>query len=196
MSLKIITVGTGELDDSSPTSVCTVVNSELGFELLSNPVSKGYNTWTMDIKFPDMTAAKTVAIQNSYSEYGTLCFVDLDNDFFAVVRNWAPSEIGNTSYQHSLECMVFKAEDGDITYVLQTDGAGYEHYMYFNITEMVTDDKTKQSLRLIPAYYYKKGFIKNLYFNYERAFPSGIKFVDQNGNRFVTLGGYLLYKVD
>ena len=196
MSLKIITVGTGSLDDSSISDVCAVVNSEVGFELLSNPNSEGYNRWTMNIKFPDMTDAKTVALQNSYYQYGTLCFVDLDNDFFAVVRNWAPSEIGNTSYQHSLECMVFKAEDGDITYVLQTDGAGYEHCEYFNIAKRVTDNKTKQSLRLIPAYYYKKGFIKNLYFNYERAFSSGLKFVDQNGNRFVTLGGYLLYKVD
>ena len=27
-------------------------------------------------------------------------------------------------------------------------------------------------------------------------FEPGLKFIDQNGNKFVTLGGYLLYKVD
>ena len=43
---------------------------------------------------------------------------------------------------------------------------------------------------------YVKGFIKNCYVNYERKFQRNIKFIDQNGNRFVTLGGYILYKID
>ena len=38
--------------------------------------------------------------------------------------------------------------------------------------------------------------IPNLYINYERTFETGLKFADQNGNRFVTLGSYLLYKID
>lgn len=34
------------------------------------------------------------------------------------------------------------------------------------------------------------------YVNYERYFIPGQKYIDQNGNKFMTLGGYLLYKVD
>ena len=40
---------------------------------------------------------------------------------------------------------------------------------------------------------YAKGFIKNCYVNYERKFQRNIKFIDQNRNEFITLGGYLLY---
>ena len=57
---------------------------------------------------------------------------------------------------------------------------------------------TSNSITLAPAFfcYYRsgyKGFIKNMYIEYERPFQGGLKFIDQNGNEFITLGGYLLY---
>ena len=51
---------------------------------------------------------------------------------------------------------------------------------------------------IFPCYYgYSNdynAFLKNIYINYERRFVAGLKFIDQNGNEFFTLGGYLLYK--
>ena len=38
-----------------------------------------------------------------------------------------------------------------------------------------------------------KGFIKNTYIEYERPFQGGLRFIDENNNEFITLGGYLLY---
>lgn len=62
-------------------------------------------------------------------------------------------------------------------------------------------DGTSDSITLVPAFFYDddtnyKGFIKNMYIEYERPFQGGLKFIDQNGNRFMTLGGYFLYKLD
>lgn len=43
-----------------------------------------------------------------------------------------------------------------------------------------------------------KSYIRfpKVYVNYERYFLPGQKYIDQNGNKFMTLGGYLLYKMD
>lgn len=70
----------------------------------------------------------------------------------------------------------------------------------------------KPNITLLPAYvmpeYYvyidgtknttPKGYIRfpKMYVNYERYFMPGQKYIDQNGNKFMTLGGYLLYKID
>lgn len=72
-----------------------------------------------------------------------------------------------------------------------------------NITE---NDYSKSDITLCPlrvyAYnslndaYNVTSFVKNCYVNYERQFQRGLKFVDENGNEFVTLGGYLLYKTN
>ena len=73
-------------------------------------------------------------------------------------------------------------------------------YYIFNFPYNAKDEASKQSIKIVPAFCYydynRIGFLKNVYINYERRFDAGLKFVDQNGNRFVTLGSYLLYKVD
>ena len=82
--------------------------------------------------------------------------------------------------------------------------SGYNNYGYhlFNIPYSTKHfSGTSNSITLVPAFFYKddgnyKGFIKNMYIEYERAFQGGLKFIDQNGNRFMTLGGCLLYKID
>lgn len=70
----------------------------------------------------------------------------------------------------------------------------------------------KPNITLLPAYvmpeYYvyidgtkntsPKSYIRfpKMYVNYERYFMPGQKYMDQNGNKFMALGGYLLYKMD
>lgn len=66
----------------------------------------------------------------------------------------------------------------------------------FNIPYRTNNKPTAQTITILPAYVYNdytSGYSKNLYINYDRAFDTGLKFVDQNNNEFVTLGGYLLY---
>ena len=60
-------------------------------------------------------------------------------------------------------------------------------------------DDSKNTLTIVPVFEGNSTtyrFYDDIYINYERRFPIGLKFIDQNGNRFVTLGSYLLYKVD
>ena len=66
----------------------------------------------------------------------------------------------------------------------------------FNIPYGTNNKPTAQTIKILPAYVYNdvtSGYSKNLYINYDRAFDTGLKFVDQNNNEFITLGGYLLY---
>ena len=69
-------------------------------------------------------------------------------------------------------------------------------YDAFNIPYRTNNKQTAQTIKILPAYVYDgdtSGYSKNLYINYDRAFDTGLKFVDQNNNEFITLGGYLLY---
>lgn len=69
----------------------------------------------------------------------------------------------------------------------------------FNINSIVKNDQSKQTIKILPAFcncrYLKitTGFLKNIYINYERAFMTGLKFIDKSGNEFITLGSYLLF---
>ena len=69
----------------------------------------------------------------------------------------------------------------------------------FNINSTVKNDQSKQTIKILPAFCYYRhtnittGFLKNIYINYERAFPTGLKFIDKSGNEFITLGSYLLF---
>lgn len=94
----------------------------------------------------------------------------------------------------------------------------YRNYVYemFNIPVNVAASYgttiNKPNITLLPAYvmpeYYvyidgtknttPKGYIRfpKMYVNYERYFMPGQKYMDQNGNKFMALGGYLLYKMD
>lgn len=74
----------------------------------------------------------------------------------------------------------------------------YEYQLFNTPYSSVPFRGTSNSITLVPAFFYNndnynKGFIKNMYIEYERSFQGGLKFIDQNRNEFITLGGYLLY---
>ena len=104
-----------------------------------------------------------------------------------------------TSFNHD----VFIVDTDGTLVNIKTLSESNQEYDVFNIP--YNSDRfngTSNSITLVPAFFYdyrgakNKGFIKNMYIEYERPFQGGQKYIDQNGNRFVTLGGYLLYKVD
>ena len=89
-------------------------------------------------------------------------------------------------------------------------------YKMFNIPYYVDAGSgatiNKPNITLLPAFvmseYYvyidgtkntsPKSYIRfpKLYVNYERYFIPGQKYIDQNGNKFMAIGGSLLYKID
>ena len=85
--------------------------------------------------------------------------------------------------------------DGEVRDIISRE------YIYgvFNINSIVKNDQSKQTIKILPAFCLcsykntKTGFLKNIYINYERSFPTGLKFIDKSGNEFITLGSYLLF---
>ena len=70
---------------------------------------------------------------------------------------------------------------------------------HLNAPSYAESDDSKNTLTIVPVFEGNSntyGFYDDIYINYERRFPVGLKFIDQNGNRFFTLGSYLLYKID
>ena len=104
-----------------------------------------------------------------------------------------------TSFNHD----VFIVDTDGTLVNIKTLNESDQEYDVFNIP--YNNDRfngTSNSITLVPAFFYdyrgakNKGFIKNMYIEYERPFQGGLKFIDQNGNRFMTLGGHFLYKID
>lgn len=105
-----------------------------------------------------------------------------------------------TSFNHDVFIV-----DVDGTLVnIKTLNESTREYEVFNIP--YNDNRfigASNSITLVPVFFYDhrdsnngKGFIKNMYIEYERPFQGGQKYIDQNGNRFMTLGGYFFYKID
>ena len=126
----------------------------------------------------------------------THLFIITTQAMFMSLGNRKPSDY--TSFNHD----VFIVDTNGTLVNIKTLGESVQEYEVFN---MPYNDKrfggTSDSITLVPAFLYNdeddnKGFIKNMYIEYERPFQGGLKFIDQNGNRFMTLGGYFLYKID
>ena len=85
--------------------------------------------------------------------------------------------------------------DGEVIDIMSSE----YFYGVFNINSTVKNDQSKQTIKILPAFCVcayqniKTVFLKNIYINYERAFPTGLKFIDKSGNEFITLGSYLLF---
>ena len=103
-----------------------------------------------------------------------------------------------TTYNHD----VFIVDLNGTLVNIKTIDTSLEECYAFNIPKTTHPfSGTSNSITLVPAFFYYynseyKGFIKNMYIEYERPFQGGQKYIDQNGNRFMTLGGYFLYKID
>ena len=176
------------------TETTTLIKEKTGLELIYGDGS--YGIFSCQVKFPDMENYETLSMKQPSAGKSGLCFVDVENHFFAYVspqtmlRYYYP----NTVINDWLYILIHE-KDGKLVSEM-TSTSDMRMYEYCNITEFV-DDILKEKITLLPLYMsMSKSFVKNLYINYERCFTSGLKFIDQNGNRFVTLGGYLLYKVD
>lgn len=181
-----------------------LIKEKTGIEMTYNASEDSYGFSKVSMRFPDMEEARVVDIMymssNSY-----LIFADAENHFLACVE---PSGDTTTYLKNWLKNLIIDYE-GNL-YNL-TNSSSKESYadLYINGSTRgyyMSNDILDNQLTLVPAriYCYNsyanqtniQTFVKNLYVNYERTFTTGLKFRDQNGNKFVTLIGNLLYKVD
>lgn len=141
------------------------------------------------IKFPD-TENTEITCKSMDNKTG-VCFVDVENHFFAygVPGDYAHSF--TSPLPEWMYAMVYEIDS--IIYNIPADSA-YGACDIFNAPQKTNANTLKDSFRIYPAYsMFGYGVIKNLFINYDRFFDPGQKIIDDSGNVFVTLGGYLLY---
>lgn len=119
--------------------------------------------------------------------------VDLNKDLFILYNDVSRGYgIEVDDYLSDIADFMIAKSNGNLRQISGSMG-------YFNVPMYAQSDDSKNTLTIVPVFEGNSimyGFYDDIYINYERRFPVGLKFIDQNGNRFVTLGSYLLYKVD
>lgn len=204
MSLEIIEYT--YTDSNSINEIIATIKQRTGLELTILGEAS-YEAVPFNVRFPDMEESQKIDILE-FTLSGTF-FIDVANHFLCYTVN-----SGMDDYDYIDR--IYRAIVYDFNGVLAN--VSYKHEMNWDDTmnmrmENTTNsyhanDYSKNNITLAPLRVYAcnhneyenrkyvKGFIKNCYVNYERKFQRNIKFIDQNGNRFVTLGGYILYKID
>lgn len=192
---------TSELRDDL-SALIALIKEKTGVELTDSGISDNLHVCTM--RFPDMETAKPLRMKG-LNDLGTI-FIDAVNHFFVYV-------ISDGFQDYSVWSSLYKNLICDYNgHLLNLCGSTNSINLYYtnipsNSVYYSENDSTKQNITLSPlrlyGYYrddadtkdmYGKTFVKNAYINYERKFQPGLKFVDKNGNEFITLGSYLLYK--
>lgn len=194
MSLEIINYNTTNVSESE---LLTIIKQRTGLEL--EVLNSDSSDKKFSMRFPDMETAQNIGLA-SLNRNGTF-FIDADNHFLCYSTASGTEDASYIDDLYRAPVVDFNGKLGNICYsTRQSWGSINTGGSY------VEDDSSKSNITLCPlrAYAYNsyngannvRGFVKNCYVNYERKFQKGLKFIDQNGNRFVTLGGYLLYKIN
>ena len=203
MSLEIIEYT--YKDANSISEIIATIKQRTGLELTAVGSANFGNYY--NVRFSDMEESQKIDILE-FTLSGTF-FIDAANHFLCYT-------VGTGMGDYDFVDKVYRAIVYDFNGVLAN--VSYMHEMSWDYTmnmrmkytegSYLENDNSKNDITLGPLRVearnysdtegrkYAKGFIKNCYVNYERKFQRNIKFIDQNGNRFVTLGGYLLYKID
>lgn len=194
MSLEIIEYNTANCSESE---LLTTIKKRTGLELESlDSGSGGIKTFSM--RFPDMGTAQSIGLEY-LNDSGTF-FIDADNHFLCYS---IASGMDDYFYVDDLyKALVFDC-NGKLCNICYTMDQNFGRTM--NVASgYAENDSSKSNITLCPLRVSAsnnvsnnvKGFVKNCYVNYERRFQKGLKFIDENGNEYVSLGGYLLYRND
>lgn len=203
MSLEIIEYTYN--DANSVGEIIATIKQRTGVELEVTG-EESYEVRPYSVRFPDMKTAQIVKL-GALTYSGTF-FIDVNNHFLCYSTHSGTETYNYVDDLYRILLFDFNGKLVNVCYsrdpvwtstmnIASQDG-NYDYY-----TE---DNSSKSNITLCPlrvkAYNdlndagTVKAFVKNCYVNYERKFQKNLKFIDQNGNKFVTLGGYLLYKVD
>ena len=203
MSLEIIEYT--YKDANSISEIIATIKQRTGLELTALG-SAEYSVVPFKVRFADMEECQKIDIQE-FTFSGTF-FIDAANHFLCYTVG---TGMGDYKFVDNLYRAIVYDFNGVLANVSYATECAWESFMNINMYNggYLENDYSKNDITLVPLrvyacnHYndstnrkYAKGFIRNCYVNYERKFQRNIKFIDQNGNRFVTLGGYLLYKID
>lgn len=199
MSLEIINYNT---ESESESELLATIKQRTGLEMKAlDEGSGGIKTFSM--RFPDMGTAQSVGLKY-LNDRGTF-FIDAVNHFLCYSIASGLEDYSYVDRLYKALVFDFKGKLANVCYTpdrrwsntMNASGSNYDY---------AEDDSSKSNIALCPLRVFAadsqtgaervRAFVKNCYVNYERRFQKGLKFADQNGNRFMTLGGYLLYKVD
>ena len=200
MSLEIIEY---EYNDSNSISeIIATIKQKTGLELTSLG-SASSSMEPFNVRFPDMEESQKINIQ-TFTLSGTF-FIDVTNHFLCYTVG---TGMGDYRYVDNLYRAIVYDFNGVLANVSMINECDWASFMNINMyyAGYLENDYSKNDITLVPLRVYAcnhdndstnrkyvKGFIKNCYVNYERKFQRCLKFIDQNRNEFVTLGGYLLY---
>ena len=194
MSLEIIEYNTLNSNESE---LLTIIKQRTGLEL--EVLNSDSSDKKFSMRFPDMETAQNIGLA-SFNRDGTF-FIDADNHFLCYST---ASGMEDTSYINDLYRTLVVDFNGKLANICYSTRQNWSNMNTGG--SYIENDSSKSNITLCPlrAYAYNsynaannvRGFVKNCYVNYERKFQKGLKFIDQNGNKFVTLGGYILYKID
>ena len=200
MSLEIIEYNAENNSESKLSELLTTIKQRTGLELKKVPDNTGLPIYSM--RFPDMETAQNIRF-DYFDDSGTF-FIDADNHFLCYSIASGLESYSHVNFLYKALVSDFNGKLANVCYAVdRTWNTTMNVDNYANYAE---NDSSRSNIALCPLRVYASNtqngannvrkFVKNCYVNYERKFQKGLKFIDQNGNRFVTLGGYILYKID
>ena len=199
MSLEIIEYTYN--DANSISEIIATIKQRTGLELEAYG-EESYEMSPYKMRFPDMKTAQSVKLGRLNSN-GTF-FIDVDNHFLCYSIKSGTEKYNYVDDLYRILLFDFNGKLVNVCYIrdpvwYQTMNVADQGQSYY----YAEDDSSKSNITLCPlrAKAYNdlndagdvKAFVKNCYVNYERKFQRNLKFIDQNRNEFITLGGYLLY---
>ena len=199
MSLVIL----GKKENVKLTDFFSEIENKTGVKIKSTRNSSDTTSHIESITFTDgaqITYSDSMELQD-YASRSVI--IDDTNHLFVSTSDYTGAAMSRMDINSNIRSSydVFIADVEETTCNIMCIGSYINKI--FNLPEYAQNIQSCQSFKIIPAFCYIDdspndvcGFMKNMYINYTREFSFGLKFVDQNENRFVTLGGYLLYKVD
>ena len=200
MSLEIIEYT--YKDANSISEIIATIKQRTGLELTSLGAAEN-SMEPFNVRFPDMEESQKVSIQ-TFTFSGTF-FIDATNHFLCYTVG---TGMGDYRYVDNLYRAIVYDFNGVLANVSMSRECPWTSFMNINMYNggYLENDYSKNDITLVPLRVYAcnhdnnstnrkyvNGFIKNCYVNYERKFQRNLKFIDQNRNEFITLGGYLLY---
>lgn len=199
MSLVIL----GKKENVKLTDFFSEIENKTGVKIESTRNSDNTRSHITSITFTDGAQITYSSIVELSDNDSRTVIIDDTNHLFVSTSDYTGAAMSRMNINSNIHSSydVFIADVEETTCNIMTIGSYINKI--FNLPEYAQNSQSSQSFKIVPAFCYiddspndKYGFMKKIYINYTRQFSFGLKFVDQNGNRFVTLGGYLLYKVN
>lgn len=176
--------------------IMAAVNENTNCTMVESGKAYGsYGVYT--ITFPDGNKIENVYIEgyiNDTTYYGNkfVVFVDEDNDFFySTVSGGTKSNTESNGAATGISLAFFA---NNAQHKMRHDTSDYGNNYFFSLPGHLTrNDTTVDIFEMIPLILWDGAIIPRTYYQTYKKYTPGLKFIDNNGNKWVTLGGYLLY---